>query len=381
MKQYLKYLISCILNVLLKIFYIFPIKNNYIFFISGNIYGCNLKPIFENLYNSKSLNNKYIWCLKNREYIPRIYKKNTIVVRNNSLAFVYYFMRSRVIITNGGFPSYVPKRKSQVFINTWHGGGSYKSVDPNKQKNQKKYFVSSTLKSSKEVDYFVSSSKGFTEAISNDLFIQRDKFINIGMPRNDIFFNPMTVKELSDRVRAELEIGENMGIILYAPTYRGESNTQESVSEDLDIKAILASLQKRFNKPFQLLLREHPPIKPTMREYSIDVTSYIDIQPLLCAADVFITDFSSCMWDFSLTYKPGFLFVPDLNDYIANRGIKTSIDTWPFPYAQTNGELCKLIENYNESEAINKIKRHHEYLVSYETGNATKEICSLISKL
>ena len=36
---------------------------------------------------------------------------------------------------------------------------------------------------------------------------------------------------------------------------------------------------------------------------------------LLTQMDALITDYSSCIFDFALTKKPGFLFAPDLEDY------------------------------------------------------------------
>jgi CDP-glycerol glycerophosphotransferase len=47
----------------------------------------------------------------------------------------------------------------------------------------------------------------------------------------------------------------------------------------------------------------------------IDVTSYPDISELFLVADALITDYSSVMFDFSVTGKPIFFFTPDLDRY------------------------------------------------------------------
>ena len=41
---------------------------------------------------------------------------------------------------------------------------------------------------------------------------------------------------------------------------------------------------------------------------TIEVSDYSDMQELLCAADILITDYSSSIWDFSYTKKPCFLY-------------------------------------------------------------------------
>ena len=47
----------------------------------------------------------------------------------------------------------------------------------------------------------------------------------------------------------------------------------------------------------------------------LDVTSYPDISDLFLIADALITDYSSVMFDFSVTGKPIFFFTPDLAHY------------------------------------------------------------------
>src|SRR5690606_20361280 len=47
----------------------------------------------------------------------------------------------------------------------------------------------------------------------------------------------------------------------------------------------------------------------------IDVTGYPETAQLLLAADALITDYSSVMFDFSVTGKPMYFLVPDLEHY------------------------------------------------------------------
>ena len=47
----------------------------------------------------------------------------------------------------------------------------------------------------------------------------------------------------------------------------------------------------------------------------IDVTAHSDINELFLAADVLITDYSSVMFDFSVTGKPMIFLTPDLAEY------------------------------------------------------------------
>ena len=54
----------------------------------------------------------------------------------------------------------------------------------------------------------------------------------------------------------------------------------------------------------------------------IDVTTFNDPTDLMAAADVLVTDYSSIMFDFSVTRKPVIFFVPDWDDYTGSgRGV------------------------------------------------------------
>ena len=105
------------------------------------------------------------------------------------------------------------------------------------------------------------------------------------------------------------------------------------------------------------------------------------MQDLLCAADMLISDYSSCIWDYSFTYKPCLLFVPDLKKYKSDRDFLIPIETWGFPLAETNDELVDIISDLDQNEFNDSMCYHHKLLGSYEKGIATEQICSIINNI
>ena len=109
----------------------------------------------------------------------RLLDRGYKVIKYNSLAHLYYGITSKFIITNTGPYKALEYRKSQVIINTWHGGGAYKKTgrdNPYKDKYKRLYnekFGQSGVK------LFLSSSKAFTKyAIMADSEINvLDKYI------------------------------------------------------------------------------------------------------------------------------------------------------------------------------------------------------------
>ena len=96
------------------------------------------------------------------------------------------------------------------------------------------------------------------------------------------------------------------------------------------------------------------------------------MQELLLISDVLITDYSSSIWDFSLTGKPAFLFTPDLDAYTGERDFYTPIDSWPYPYSEDMDGFVKLIEAYDAQASEEKIRAHHQKLGNCESGAAAK---------
>ena len=113
-------------------------------------------------------------------------------------------------------------------------------------------------------------------------------------------------------------------------------------------------------------------------EQVIDASSYPDMQELLCAADVLITDYSSSMWDMSLTGKPCFIYATDIADYQQERDFYTPINEWPFPIAQNNQELASVIQNFDEQKYAADVQHHHDALGSCETGHASQTVGDFI---
>jgi len=110
----------------------------------------------------------------------------------------------------------------------------------------------------------------------------------------------------------------------------------------------------------------------------IDASNYPDMQELLYAADVLITDYSSSMWDFSLTRRPCFLYATDLNYYDLDRGFYSDIHTWPYPLAESNSALIKNIKQFNNDQYQKNIQKHWDALGSYESGHACETVANYI---
>ena len=102
------------------------------------------------------------------------------------------------------------------------------------------------------------------------------------------------------------------------------------------------------------------------------------MQELLYATDVLISDYSSCLWDASLSYIPSFIYAADLEYYSEKRNFHTPIKEWPYPLAETEDELVKNIRGFDENKYKENVDSHHKSLGSFESGKACEKIAEYI---
>jgi len=379
-KQYFKIFVVKLINLILHSGWVFPVRNKQIYFSSHNKqYSCSPRRIYENLKEHYKEELLYIWIGGD---VDNKSDSHTIFVSYTSLKCVFYLFTSKIIISNQGYPAWIPFRKSQVLIDTWHGM-AYKQIGIRDSEKEKKHYLQFIAKKiGARTDFILSPCKKFTDTISKALLIDPAKFLPYGLPRNDLFFSSSMDKDL---IKNKIGIDPSTSIILYAPTYRGEPHYNKYKLSDagMDFPAVINAAAAMFGKKFILLYRAHHAMinTDTGDDSFKNVTSYPDMQDLLYVADILITDYSSTIWDFSFSFKPCFLFTPDIEEYINERDFYMPVSEWPFPFATTNEQLCKNILNFNEDANIQKIKQHHAALGSYENGDATKKVSQLIIEI
>ena len=367
----IKYLLETLIGVLLLVFRIFPLKKRIIFSsFSGRQYSDSPKSISD--YICKNYPDvEVVWAFLNPNKVTvdnKVIKK----VKYKSLRYIYYALTSKVYVDNVEIWSILRFRKGQTAYQTWHGGGAYKRVGVDRLDVPKAHKDHSVSKMNR-MDIFLSSGKVFTEKVIRGAFAFNGEVLEVGLPRND------RLKNVSDteinRIKDGLGLDKNRKIAIYAPTFR---NSLELSPYRLDIEGVIRALKEKFGGEWTVLLRLHYYMADKLfkgeGDNTIDVTTYPDMQELLMVSDVLITDYSSSMWDFSLMYKPCFLYATDMEQYCGERDFYTSPESWPFRLAQDNIALCENIKSFDVEEYVKKVGAHHAQLGSCESGSATKII-------
>ena len=376
MKLRIKYLLEKLIRILLKVFSVFPVVKNRVLFqsFSGRQYSDSPKVISEYLRANYPDDLQIIWAFVDPESHADLKKQGITTVRYKSLRYLFHALTCHVYVDNVEHWSLLHFRPQQTVINTWHGGGDYKQVGADRRDTgelEKQHVIAKMA----EVDWFVSSSEAFSRDTIRGSFRYEGEIIECGLPRNDILVNGD--QKAAETVRKELGLAD-CRIALYAPTFR---NRLDGGAYDLDQSQLLKALSLRFGGRWKLLVRYHYYLKNRpLAAGGADVSDYPDMQQLLLAADVLITDYSSSIWDFSLLGKPCFLYAPDLKEYQKERTFYSDPADWPALLAQDNGQLRQIILDFDEKKYAEKIEKHHRDTGIRESGNATVTIGEMIAE-
>jgi len=247
-------------------------------------------------------------------------------------------------------PDWYRKNPGQVMVQTFHGypfklaGMPYW---PGAGFSQLR--IQSFLERHTQWDYLVSPAPYATPLLER-CFPGAQEILEIGYPRNDIFFDPSR-DQVRSRTRSVLGIPDETMVVLYAPTYRdwlSDNETKARVSELLSPNRLASML----GPAYTVLMRGHPMEgrggeSRDSGAQVIDVTSYPRVEELCLASDIGVFDYSSLRFDYALTGNPMVFFVPDLDRYMnQERGSLIPYEgTAPGPQCRTIEELVSALRD------------------------------------
>ena len=153
-----------------------------------------------------------------------------------------------------------------------------------------------------------------------------------------------------------------------------------------DFALLIQVLQECFGCDWKILLRLHPQL--TARhitsglndEHIIDVSNESDMFEILAVCDAVISDYSAVIFDAAFMRIPVFLYVYDLQEYIAERGqlMWKDMHDLPFPIAESDAELAKVMQEFDEQGYQSRIEEFFQSVELLEDGHASERVADII---
>jgi len=304
-----------------------------------------------------------------------------------SLKYLYILNSSEFLITNHRtFPRGIfwKKKKNQKYIMTWHGAMPIKMVEKDALKALGDGYEYMAKKDSKNCDLMISDSKWFSSLLRNSFWYDGE-ILQSTIPRNKKFYDKDNYKNVRNKVLSFFGEKKNTEclLVLYAPTFRTDHSTETYITEWDDIKNII---ETKFGKKAIILMRLHPTLLKDVdtttlikSEYVKNASIYSDMQELMVAADLLITDYSSTMFEFSLMHKPCFLYMPDKETY--DRGFYFKLSELPFVQSESINDLISDIGKYsNDTYQCNIEAFVNERFGLYEPSDGSAKVCEWIKQ-
>lgn len=374
------YITSLILRLIL------PIKNGRVLLWAtvGKDYGCNPMYISEFLVNNESCFNVWWMFIKGSKNAHNCTTDKIVWFR--SLKYLYILNTSEFLITNHRtFPRDIfwRKKKGQKYIMTWHGSMPLKKIEKDASNSLGIGYIKRAKADSRNCDLMMSDSNFFTKLLRNSFWYEGEILLT-SLPRNQKLLNRENYRFIRNKVLSNFKIksDDKHLVVLYAPTFRNDNSVTSYITDWNDIKK---TLETKFRKEIVILIRLHPNLTGIVdtntmihESYIQNASAYSDMQELLIAADILMTDYSSTMFEFALMHKPCFLYIPDKDSY--DRGFYFNLSELPFIQCESIPKLLSAFREYDSSysEELGAFVKKRFGL--YEACDGCAEVCKWMKK-
>ena len=359
------YVMSLIVN-LIKIFV--SCDEKLILFVSFGGRRCTDSPraIYDYMLTDPRFSEyKLVWGVINPKDFPDIPFK----VKIDSLRYLIISLKARCWITNVLIERGLRYTgKNTFYLYTGHGSPIKKcGADENNTKHFKSAAVSNISAS-------LSQSEFERKIRSRNGSLPLENVYMTGAPTNDILVN--YDENYRERIRKQLEIGNDKIAILYAPTFR---EYQKYGTFDMP-EVNFEKWHEILGNKYVILYRAHPIAMydgKSSKNWFIDVTSYERIESLMIASDMLVSDYSGLIPDYSITGKPIFLWTYDYDRYEKERGLYFDIRKELRSTADED-QLLDLILHDDLKKNVDKyvIPFRNKYATEY--GSGTQNAVDLI---
>ncbi len=315
----------CTIFIIKKIMLLIPKQRNLILFGSwfGNKYADNTKYMYEYLLKRDDLD--IYWYTRNKEIYYKLKQEGKPVLLSSQPKAIWKQIRASLLVPTIGLYDFNQFFLSNcVYLNLWHGiplkqieYDQYHFYKPDQQSKEDKRSIAylDLLRNGIE-EYIVATSKLVEDIYIRAFHLKPSQVLNLGQPRNDVFYDKSLRQGVNSIVK---QIKNNKKAIVYMPTHRDDGRVKMPMNELLN----LAKIQKVCeDNNHVFIIKKHFYHRSEVEDLSMykdifDITNEeLDAQALLYEADILITDYSSCYYDYLLLNRPIIFYAYDLEYYL-----------------------------------------------------------------
>lgn len=299
----------------------------------------------------------------------------------NWLCFIYHLATAkRVIVDNYyGFLAVTNFKKNTTCVQLWHAAGAVKKfglTDLSVQ-HRSEQAVKRFKKVYNRFDHVVVGSENMVPIFGESFGLPAEKMLRTGIPRTDFFFDEKKKDTVTNELFRTYPLLKEKKVILYAPTFRDEEMKIETFRLDIE------DMYKQLRDEYVLVIKTHPlvhhKIENKYGDFVLDMSQHENINHLLLATDILISDYSSVPFEFALLERPMLFYAYDRETYLKDRGVWGDYEAFvPGPVVQSTKEIVALIQA-NQFD-MKKIQQFNKEWNQYSNGNASHNLAQFLYK-
>ena len=363
---------------------------------AGNGMLCNPEAVYRALRADRRFDHlRHVWVLDDPARHPSVMRELTgddrvSVVTRRSAAYFRSLSTAGYLVNNATFPAEFGKRPEQVYVNTWHGtplkrmgfdipSGARNATDGtgNGTGNVVRNFL--------QADFLVSGSPFMTDQMYAKAYRLGNIFpglvIEEGYPRID--------RQAVGQERArEIVAGGPGRVVLYAPTWRGES-FHDPRDDSASLVEHVRRLSLLLGDEWTVRVKVHQAVYAAARRLpgldDVLIDNDIPTNVVLAAVDVLVADYSSIIVDFLALDRPIVVFAPDRADYGEVRGLYEPAPGWPGPVVTDIDEVAAVVAQAggggSNDPALSHLSARREWrdrLCPREDGLASQRLVDVV---
>ena len=240
-------------------------------------------------------------------------------------------------------------RKGQEICQLWHGSGAFK-----KFANSFNELGVKRIEGHKKYTKAIVSAPLIEPAYAEAFHIPNAAVAATGIPKTDILFDAAAAQDIREDLYKKYPALKGKKLILFAPTRRTRiGNDIAYPYEQLDLEQLYQTLHEEYAfavkwhpATYQVFRQMTPSAfkKAEYQDFFYDFSEEENIDKLLAVTDVLVTDYSSVAFDYVLLDRPAVFYMPDLEQYQAERGFFYELEEYLYgPVAQDTSALIKAI--------------------------------------
>lgn len=236
-----------------------------------------------------------------------------------------------------------------VLTQVWHAGVGFKSV------GYARFGIAGSpdpyQSAHRRYNYALIGNEHLRQIYSEVFGIEEQALLATGMPRLDHFLDEGHAVEARADLLARYPWMDEGRVVVFAPTFRGsgQRTAHYPYEEYFNMQALYdmcCDTNTYFVFEMHHFIEERPAIPEKFRDRLFDLSEE-NLNQLFFVADVLVTDYSSCFYDFLLLKKPVVFYVPDKVVYEATRGVQRTVDE------MAPGVVCDTFADFMDVLATN----------------------------